>query len=267
MPKGGIMAKHRYDLKPSDENPISNTSYFMKPLRASLPPLVDMTGVCPPIQDQGNLGSCTAHAMSGMLLFLELQDFRQKITMAPEEFAGKGLQYPSRLFIYYNERKINGQTDQDAGASISDSVRAVVNYGFCNETTWPYKQENLTLSPTEFDYSVALKHRCSKYRALSFYDLQACLANGNPFIIGIQVYESFESEQVALTGIVPMPNLSFEKLLGGHAICVVGYDDPNQQFICRNSWGTSWGLNGYFRLPYDYLASNYLSGDFWTVIK
>lgn len=261
------MTKHRYDVKPSKQDMVPGASYFQKPLKASLPPLVDLTGLCPPIQDQGQAGSCTAHAMSGMLMYLELQDFRNKVTMAPEEFKGDGLQYPSRLFIYYNERKIEGTTDQDAGASISDSVSSVVQYGFCNETTWPYKIENLTLSPTEFDYSVAMKHRCSSYRALSFYDLQACLAAGNPFISGIQVYDSFETEQVAITGIVPMPDVYREQLLGGHAICIVGYSDEEQQFICRNSWGTSFGMNGYFRLPYDYVANNNLASDFWTVIK
>ena len=94
--------------------------------------------------------------------------------------------------------------------------------------------------------------------------MKGCLASGYPFIFGFTVYESFESAQVAQTGHVPLPQEG-EQVLGGHAVCAVGYDDANQWFIARNSWGTGWGMQGYFTLPYTYLTSRSLSSDFWTV--
>ena len=95
--------------------------------------------------------------------------------------------------------------------------------------------------------------------------LKGCLAHGNPFVFGIAVYASFESDQVAQTGQVPMPAPG-EQLLGGHAIMAVGYDDSTQRFTVRNSWGSGWGMSGYFTLPYAYLISRGLSSDFWTLL-
>lgn len=258
------MTLRRYDLKPSKEIP--DSLKFEKPLMATLPQIVDLTGYCSPIQNQENIGSCTAHAMSGMLEYIELRDFRKGLTMQIEEFAGIGLQHPSRLFIYYNERLIEGNPNQDSGSSISDSIQSVVKYGFCNENIWVYDTCKIFNQPDHPAYEQAYKHRCKEYRQLSLYDVQPCLASGHPFIIGFQVYQSFESPYVSYSGVVPMPGFG-ERYLGGHAVLVVGYDDPKQQFICRNSWGTSWGMNGYFRLPYQYLADSKLASDFWTVLK
>ncbi len=94
--------------------------------------------------------------------------------------------------------------------------------------------------------------------------LRGCLASGYPFVIGFSVYESFESDAVAQSGRVPMPKPS-ERMVGGHAVLVVGYDHAASRFIARNSWGTSWGRDGYFTMPYAYLLDNDLSDDFWTV--
>jgi C1A family cysteine protease len=94
--------------------------------------------------------------------------------------------------------------------------------------------------------------------------MKGCLASGYPFVYGFTVYESFESTQVAQTGIVPMP-ASSEKVLGGHAVLAVGYDDSSQRFIVRNSWGPGWSLKGYFTVPYAYLTDSNLSDDFWTI--
>jgi C1A family cysteine protease len=82
--------------------------------------------------------------------------------------------------------------------------------------------------------------------------------------MGFSVYDSFESDEVAKTGIVPMPMKS-ESLLGGHATMAVGYDDKTQRFLVRNSWGESWGMKGYFTIPYAYLENRSLSDDLWTI--
>ena len=94
--------------------------------------------------------------------------------------------------------------------------------------------------------------------------MKGCLASGYPFVYGFTVYESFESKNVAKTGVVPMP-ASGEKILGGHCVLAVGYDDSQQRFLARNSWGTDWGLQGYFTVPYAYLTDPNLSSDFWTI--
>ena len=97
----------------------------------------------------------------------------------------------------------------------------------------------------------------------SLTQMKGCLASGYPFVFGFTVYDSFESQQVANTGIVPMP-ASGESVVGGHAVMAVGYDDSQHRFIVRNSWGSSWGMQGYFTIPYAYLEAN-LSSDFWTI--
>jgi len=94
--------------------------------------------------------------------------------------------------------------------------------------------------------------------------MKGCLASSYPFIFGFTVYDSFESQPVAQTGVVPMPG-STERVLGGHCVVAVGYDDSQQRFIVRNSWGTSWGIQGYCTMPYAYLTDSNLASDFWTI--
>jgi C1A family cysteine protease len=94
--------------------------------------------------------------------------------------------------------------------------------------------------------------------------MRGCLASGYPFVFGFTVYESFESQDVAKTGVVPMPSPN-EQTVGGHAVLAVGYDDSQQRFIVRNSWGPDWGMKGYFTIPYAYLTQSNLSDDFWTI--
>jgi C1A family cysteine protease len=115
-------------------------------------------------------------------------------------------------------------------------------------------------------YQNAVKHRAVLYQRLTPIpnQLKGCLASGYPFVFGFTVYESFEGATVAKTGHAPMPKPS-EKVLGGHAVMAVGYDDAKQWFIVRNSWGTKWGMQGYFTLPYAYVTDRNLADDFWTI--
>src|SRR5439155_1022234 len=117
--------------------------------------------------------------------------------------------------------------------------------------------------PTGTCYKDALNNRATTYsRVVQNLDqMRGCLAAGYPFVFGFTVYSSFESQQVAETGVVPMPEPT-EKVMGGHAVLAVGYDDDAKTFIVRNSWAAGWGQNGYFTMPYAYLTTRGLSSDF-----
>jgi C1A family cysteine protease len=222
-------------------------------LRA-LPARIDLRKQCPPVYDQGQLGSCTANAIGGAI---EFDKMKEKL---PQIFI------PSRLFIYYNERVIEGTVNTDAGAMLRDGIKTVAKQGACPEPMWPYLIARFKTKPSAACYAEGAKHTAVSYQRLvqSLSQMQGCLASGYPFVFGFTVYESFETNTVARTGHVPMP-ASGEHVLGGHAVCAVGYDIKRRWFVCRNSWGTSWGMRGYFTIPFAYLTDLDLSADFWTI--
>jgi C1A family cysteine protease len=220
----------------------------------ALPPLVDMRPQCPPVYDQGQLGSCTAQAIAGVLQFDQAKQQQADVFT------------PSRLFIYYNERVIEGTPGEDSGAMLRDGIKSVAKQGGPHEKLWPHVIARFRQKPSAAAYTDGAKHEAILYQRVpqSIEQLEGCLAGGYPFVFGFSVYESFESSAVARSGEVPMPGRS-EALLGGHAVAVVGYDESRRRFIVRNSWGTSWGTSGYFTMPYEYLLDAGLSDDFWTV--
>ncbi|MGH9664281.1 MAG: C1 family peptidase [Bryobacteraceae bacterium] len=220
----------------------------------ALPPKVDLRPACPPVYEQGDLGSCTANAIAGAIQFDQL---KQKL---PDPFV------PSRLFVYYNERVIEGTVDQDSGAMLRDGIKAIASEGVCPETQWRYAIDKFAAKPSDDCYKTALQHKALRYSRVvqTLSQMKGCLAGGYPFTIGFTVYDSFESDTVAKTGVAPMPAPK-ESALGGHAVLVAGYDDKSQRFTVRNSWGPGWGLQGYFTIPYAYFTDNNLGDDLWTV--
>jgi C1A family cysteine protease len=225
-------------------------------ISAALPPHVDLRHQFPPPYDQGQLGSCTANAIAGALQFLEGKEGSPAPVM------------PSRLFIYYNERVLEGSAGSDSGAQIRDGIKTVARDGFCPEAEWPYNIAAFATKPGAGCYADALKERVSQYLRLTPATVQllTCLATGYPFVFGFSVYESFETAAVAATGVVQLPHPQ-ERLVGGHAVVAVGYDQPSGRFIVRNSWGAVWGDAGYFTMPYQYLTDPMLAADFWTIRK
>jgi C1A family cysteine protease len=220
-----------------------------------LPPHVDLRPQCPKVvYDQGQLGSCTGNAIAAAIQFDRLKQKRKP------DFI------PSRLFIYYNERDMEGTIASDSGAQIRDGIKSVAKLGDCPETEWPYDIARFAIKPAASCYRDAIRYKAVLYQRVpqTVNQMKGCLASGYPFVFGFSVYESFEGTQVAKTGVVTMPSSS-EKQLGGHAVLAVGYDDKQQRFIVRNSWGKSWGMAGYFTIPYAYLNDDNLAADFWTI--
>jgi C1A family cysteine protease len=220
------------------------------PKATQLPNATDLRPKCPPVYDQGQLGSCTANAIAAAVEFCELEN----MTM------------PSRLFIYYNERVIEGTINTDSGAQIRDGMKSVATQGVCPESEWPYIITKFSQQPFKQCYDDALKTETTQYLSLQqdLTQLKTCLAEGFPFVFGFTVYESFESQAVAQSGVLNMPDAS-EKIVGGHAVMAVGYDDAASRVLIRNSWGTDWGMAGYFTMPYNYITDRDLASDFWTV--
>lgn len=226
------------------------------PPEQALPPSVDLRGFGHldwPLYDQGDLGSCTANAIAAALRYcagmLGLADID-----------------PSRLWIYYQERVIEGTTDQDSGAQLRDGLKVVSSEGWPPESAWPYDPARYADAPPPAVDTQAKADLVTKYMRVTVTPLalKQALAAGYPVVVGFEVFESFESDVVTRTGVVPMPGRS-EDVIGGHAVLCVGYDDASQRFTCRNSWGDGWGAAGYFTIPYAYLGSPALANDFWAI--
>jgi C1A family cysteine protease len=224
------------------------------PTPVTLPTSVDLRPGCSPIEDQGDLGSCTAEGIVGAMEFLEIE----------KQEAFKLL---SVLFLYYNERVLEGSVSTDSGAMIRDGIKSVVKQGVCPTADWPYIISKFATQPPANCYTDAITYEVLSYYGLSsLHDMQTCLAQGFPFVFGCEVYASFESNVVTTTGVVPMPSHR-DRLLGGHCMLAVGYDQASQRFIVKNSWGASWGMSGYCTMPFAYLSNPSLTNSLWTIRK
>jgi len=254
LQKAGLTPRkiHRYGWKPSlpdARDHIADASALV--VLDEVDPRADLPGVF----DQGQLGSCTANAVAAAV------EYDAKLNGADPGFL-------SRLWIYYYERKLEGApADQDTGAYGRDGFKVCQKLGVPLEADWPYDITKFSDEPPASLDTEAGQHRISNYRVVprNLDSMRAVLSNRQTIALGFSVYESFESQQVAQTGIVPLPSRN-EKQLGGHEVLLVGYlkDEPNYGLV-RNSWGTSWGLQGYFLMPWAYLIDANLASDFRTI--
>jgi C1A family cysteine protease len=221
--------------------------------RLILPPSTDLRGGCPPVYDQGQLGSCTANAIAAAL------EFDRKKQGLPDWV-------PSRLFIYWVERAFEGTIASDAGAQIRDGIKVVNKKGAPQEASWPYDIAQFTTEPPPAVWSEAYHHKAVKYQSVhqDLAHIKSALVAGFPIVFGFSVYEAFESQDVANTGVLNLP-ASTEQMVGGHAVLIVGFDDASQRVIVRNSWGAGWGQAGYFTMPYAYVTNPDLASDFWII--
>lgn len=231
---------------------VDTRDYKYIPTAPKLPNQVDLRPYCTAIEDQGNLGSCTGNAVAGAIELLNKRNNK------PTDV--------SRLYIYYFERLLEGTVNYDNGAYIRDGIKATNKFGAPLEQYWPYNISKFKVAPSKVATDDGAKRKVTLYQRAA--DFNACidaLANGFPVIIGFTVYASFVSNAVARTGNMPYPNVAKEKVLGGHAVLLVGYDMSRQVFIVRNSWGQYWGDKGYFYMPFQVIQNTSMSSDFWVI--
>ncbi len=207
------------------------------------------------IHNQLKLGSCTGQSITqSMEMKLPEKDYRPL----------------SPLFVYFNERRKEGTINKDSGASISDGIEVAARFGACSEQLWPYDnyKETFTQKPPAECYKDALQSVVLDYTHVehTLEGIKTAIAAGNPVVGGITVFQSFESQHVDETGLVPMPQRK-EKLMGGHAITFTGYDDESQYLSFVNSWGKTWGKDGFGFLPYAYFENPKLTmpSEIWSI--
>lgn len=226
----------------------------------ALPQNVDLSRPSPgkpwdPSWSQGSLGSCGPHAMGADIVFAQFADLK-KAAM------------PSRLFMYYNARAEMGTIGQDSGVYNRAMLKSLADNGWCDEDLWPYEISKFKSRPPPAAYEQAATRKGAIQYLRVIQDLnqmKACIAGGDPFIFGFSVYSSMETGGVDKSGDIPMPG-QFDRMVGGHDVLIVGYDDFSQRFKLKNSWGP-WGLDGYGTIPYSYATNSQLATDFWTVRK
>jgi len=231
----------------------------------------DLRQWCPPIEDQGNLGSCTAHAGVGLVEYYEKKAFGRYLDA-------------SRLFLYKVTRNLLHWTG-DTGAFLRSTMGGLVLFGVPPEEYWPYKISDFDKEPPAFCYAFAQSYQAIKYfrhdppgtaQDVLLERIKAYLSAGHPSMFGFTVYSSIA--QADATGKIPYP-CKGERIEGGHAIAAVGYDDKMKikntgscgvettgALLIRNSWGTGWGDDGYGWLPYEYVLKG-LAEDFWSILK
>lgn len=219
-----------------------------------LPPKVDLRPNLPPIMDQGPIGSCTLQASTAALRYLFIQAKKPDVPLA-------------RLQAYYDVRALEGTIDEDAGAEIRDVIKCLFKFGAAHEDLWPYDISKFQRKPTPNVYADALQFKALVYESINPITVTAvksALARGFPVIGGWTLYESFESDKVAQTGIVPMPKKS-EQVVGGHSMLICGYGQKKGYFTVMNSWADDWGDHGFCYLPERYVAGGNLGDDYWVI--
>jgi C1A family cysteine protease len=241
-----------YGCKPSYKDKNDHMMSFGAP--RALPPAVDLRQFLPPVMNQESLGSCTAHGVTECARWhIIKRDTTYDFPM-------------SRLQLYYDSRATEDTTDSDAGAMIRDVIKTLAAKGVGHEELWPYDLTKFADAPPQTVYDDAQQYKALKYERvpISTTALKTAVANQHPVIIGISVYESFEGDDAARTGIIPMPTQG-EEMVGGHCMLVVGYGQKPGTFTVRNSWGDDWGDKGDCYLPEHYLGSADYGSDYWIM--
>jgi hypothetical protein len=247
-------AKHVYDALPSSRD---HRDMLATPVDTStLPPSIALPAV--PVLDQGSEGACVGHGCAGARETLELI-VNGALPMVPL----------SRAFIYYEARLLENTADQDSGAEVRDGCKVLNQMGVCTEAEFPYTPGRFADVPPDVDVTAAARYKIDAYaRLINTDQVRAALASNMPVVIGINVYQSFET-QIGPDGMVPLPG-SGDQYLGGHCVFLKGYHpDPRNPghflFDAQNSWSSSWADHGGMHFTEDYLNNPNLTMDLWSV--
>lgn len=241
-----------YGWKP--DKPDERDKLFQLPYDVNLPAAVDLRTFMPPVYDQGELGSCTAHAVSAAIEY----ELRKNVE-GP-------FWSPSKLMLYYIGRCLEDTVEEDSGLEIRSVLKAAAKFGVCSEELWPYNIGRFADKPPKDCYKAASECRLSRYYRVSngLSAIQTCLAAGWPIVAGINLFQSFLDDEVEKTGVLKVPRTD-EEFHTGHAVLLVGYKNRTTTFIARNSFGLSWGRKGHLLIPYEYITHPQLCPDMWTL--
>lgn len=214
----------------------------------TIPVKIDYSPLLNPVRDQGQLGSSVGFAMAYTMEYFLLKQLNTKVVLSP-------------LFIYYQARKMAGNVKTDTGAIIQDVIKVGQTIGIVDEDTWPYKESKFAVHPPK-SIEKAIHYFVDDVSPVkTLKQIKDALSVYGPVIIGVSIYNSLYNDS---SGIIKMPGRK-ESIIGGHAICLVGFDDQTQFFKFKNCWGTEWGENGYGYIPYDYIEK--FSADGWIIKK
>lgn len=246
----GLNRKLNWKPSPPDERDFVSKRHLQAP---SVLPGEFVSPIKVPVYDQGNTGSCTGNG--GVLCFRN--EFIELTRNYDLDF--------SRLFLYYNTREIEGTVDEDSGAYIRDVFKALNKKGLCEEKYFPYIESTFRNKPTEEAYKNALNYLTVRYASVpkNVLQIKQTIYSGSLVEFGFLVYSSFLGSWEKTTGDMPIPKKG-ERIEGGHAVTIVGWSDAKQAFYIQNSWGTGWGKDGYFWMPYSFAVSNN-ADDFWCI--
>ena len=227
---------------------------FSGPLKAGapIPKSADNSGKCSPVENQQDLGSCTANSSTSAMEYILIKTGRPLVEL-------------SRLFVYYYTRKIEGTPPtEDSGAYIRDVMKCLSYFGAPQEKLWPYDVSKFSIGPNYTAIRDAKLRRATRYlRCMGLDAIKRTIAEGYTSVGGFSVPENMMSDACSKTGIVQFPSTD-EPMIGGHAVHFIGYDDNTKLLKFQNSWGTGWGAKGFGFLPYDFVLKN-LADDFWTI--
>lgn len=247
------MAKYGMGWRPSLPDRRDKLYTVPRSVLQSLPPAADLQVNMGRVLNQESLGRCGPTSAASLVMF-------DKIVQ------GLPVTDMSCLFTYWFTRYLMNTVNSDSGVDNRTMLRAMNQFGECDESLCRDNNATFTVKPSAAAIAAAAKNKITDYASVAqtSQQMKGCLASGKPFLFGFTVYESFESPAVEQTGIVPLPKPG-ESVLGGHDVCICGYDDAKGRFKFKNSWSDQWGAGGYGWFPYEYCLSADLSGDFWVI--
>ncbi len=248
------MENFNYKFNLNIKRTLNYKNTFKLDQNLTLPSTIDLSTNLDFIYDQKNLGSCTANSVAWLYKYYRIDYF------------------PSRLYIYFYERLFDKKEGDnsvkiDDGSTLLQGMNVLKKKGVVSEKQYPYIIKKFHKKPPTILNKIANKNKINSFQKVNqdIDSIKYVLSSGKPFVFGIYVYSSFMNSSTFNTGIIPYPNIGTERILGGHALVAIGYDDSTQLIKCVNSFGRSWGDNGYAYLPYNYIQNYFLTDDLWMI--